>query len=148
MHARQLRTHTHTYIYIIFKMDLILENWMTQIHLNSYLLRGKWSTVAVPIYNSRHFPCSQKLKDRDKSWSWFDTICTHGLVVATGKCQDQGSYWIACDPQPTVLCVDRWIYRQTLKGRHLLMMASKRHLPVRPGDRYEWRNLRSMKRYR
>jgi len=44
------------------------------------------------IYNSRHFPCSQKLKDRDKRWSWFDTICAHGLVVATGKCQDRGSY--------------------------------------------------------
>ena len=29
-------------------MDLILENSMAQIHLNSYLLRGKWSTVAVP----------------------------------------------------------------------------------------------------
>jgi len=32
----------------MFKMDLILENSMAQIHLNSYLLRGKWSTVAVP----------------------------------------------------------------------------------------------------
>ena len=33
----------------MFKMDLILENSMAQIHLNSYLLRGKWSTVAVPF---------------------------------------------------------------------------------------------------
>jgi hypothetical protein len=33
----------------MFKMDLILKNSMAQIYLTSYLLRGKWSTVALPI---------------------------------------------------------------------------------------------------
>ena len=41
-------------------MDLILENSMAQIHLNSYLLRGNWSTVAVPkihrLKNISSFP--------------------------------------------------------------------------------------------
>jgi len=32
----------------MFKMDLILKNLMAQIYLTSYLLRGKWSTVALP----------------------------------------------------------------------------------------------------
>ena len=31
----------------MFKMDLILENLTAQIYLTSYLLRGKWSTVAT-----------------------------------------------------------------------------------------------------
>ena len=35
----------------MFKMDLILKNSMAQIYLTSYLLRGKWSTVALPRSN-------------------------------------------------------------------------------------------------
>jgi hypothetical protein len=33
----------------MFKMNLILENLTAQIYLTSYLLRGKWSTVAMPM---------------------------------------------------------------------------------------------------
>ena len=38
----------------MFKMDLILENLTAQIYLTSYLLRGKWSTVAMPVWVLEH----------------------------------------------------------------------------------------------
>ena len=60
----------------MFKMDLILENSMAQIHLNSYLLRGKWSTVAVPyrvILNLQHW-CAHSGQGRPGDARSFDTV--------------------------------------------------------------------------
>ena len=76
-------------IFFMFKMDLIFENSMARIQLNSYLLRGKWSNVAVPLTNKTCPKCS----DRKSRPSSNPGRTERTIEMRWGKqCMDDGSF--------------------------------------------------------